>query len=187
MRSALALVLLGCVLISSPTRADDAEDLKGQWSCAQEEKEGSPDLPGAKGPLFTKVGKLKGGVEPVSADIEGSNNDNESRTRVNLDQPPKSRTIPRGLKVLCLWVKFKGAPDLGEIKIEMQGPDGRVEFKEFGYGNASVYDMKTGFAVSTFMCAPRSGVLADGAYQAKVRSGDRDIAIINFQIGDPPK
>ncbi len=154
-------------------------------SCAVagEKKEKSPALPGAKGPLFTKVGKLKGGVEVLSADVKNS----EQIKGTSLDNPPKSRTLPSRTKVVVVYVKFSGKFDFKEGSIEIQGPDGRVELDKVAYADAMVFDEGTGTAVATYMCGPKTKVFADGAYQAKIKSGTQVFLLVNWQIGDPPK
>jgi hypothetical protein len=142
-----------------------------------QDKEKSPTLPGAKGPLYEKVGKLKDGVEIQSADVSHDIKD----LKIHPTAPPKTRTLPAGTSSsFRVGVSLSKKP-VGKFSIEIYNTAGRVDFV---YAQSMSTDKLSGRS-SVIFTGQGKEKLADGAYQAKVKIGDDVVVLVNWHIGEP--
>jgi hypothetical protein len=167
-----AILLCSAIFCQSEaqTQVKQQPDIQG--------KSGAPAspvvLPGAKGPLYEYVGK--GGPKVTGADVGVDSKD------ANPDKPPKTRTLPSGTKELSIAVKFESRPQAESISIEVYNKNGKVEMAAGIATQAE--NLRTGEYTLSMDLRPKAGKFADGPYQAKVKPGDKVVAIINWGIGE---
>ncbi len=144
-----------------------------------QDKEKPSTLPGAKGPLSEKVGKLKDGVEVLSADVSNDVKD----IKLHPAESPKTRTLPSGTSSgFRVGVRFNKEP-VGKCSIEIYNTAGRVDFV---HAHTTSTDKRTGRCTMIFTGQGKEK-LADGPYQAKVKIGDDVFLLVNWHIGELPK
>lgn len=137
-------------------------------------------LPGATGPLFEEVAKLQGGFKVIGADVS------DSVTNLNLRQPPRSRTLPAGIRELRVHVAFNKPPEDAKISLDIYNQAGKVECSG-GFGVVASLDDRKGGATLTFPRGFKQGKFPNGAYQARLKFGDQVFLLVNWQIGELPK
>jgi hypothetical protein len=144
-----------------------------------QDKEKPSTLPGARGPLFEKIGKLKDGVEVQSADVSHE----VKELKFHPAEPPKTRTLPAGTSSgFRVGVSFNKEP-VGKCSIEIYNTAGKADF---GYAHTTSTDGPTGRCTMIFTGQGKEK-LADGPYQAKVKIGDDVVLLVNWHIGEPSK
>ena len=142
-----------------------------------QDKEKPATPPGAQGSLYEKVGKLKDGVEVLSADVSHD----VKELKLHPAVPPKTRTLPPGTSSrFRIGVSFNKEP-VGKCSVEIHNAAGKVDF---GYAHTT----STGAGSYTMIFTGQGKVkLPDGAYQAKVKIGEDAFLLINWHIGEPSK
>ena len=144
-----------------------------------QDKEKPSTLPGAKGPLFEKVGKLKDGVEVLSADVSHD----VKELKFHPAEPPKTRTLPAGTSSgFRVGVGFNKEP-VDKCSIEIYNTAGKFDFT---HAHTTTTDKSTGRCTMIFTGQGKEK-LADGPYQAKVKIGDDVFLVVNWHIGEPSK
>lgn len=161
MRSPAFLAALIAVLVVSTGRSDD-KDIA---------------LPGAKGPLWEYVGKE--GTKVTGADVGATIN------APNPDKPPKTRSLPSGIKKLYIAVTFEIKPQAESITMDVYTKDGKLEVGTEVYSQDR--NKATGGWNVLLIRNPKDGKYDDGPYQAKVKLDDKIAALVNWEIGKAKK
>lgn len=141
-------------------------------------------LPGAKGPLYEYVGA--DGPKVTGADVSSQPIFLPtwllSSKHANPDTLPKTRTLPSGTRRFSIAVRFEAKPTSESISVDVYNKNGKVESAADVTTTAVQMDGGEYALGGDFIL--KAGKFGDGPYQAKVKLGDRVVALINWQMGE---